>query len=68
MWIMQSCSSSHHFGEDIFRACGPDKGFRAFVVLVDESVQSFNEFKHAAEHASPEPILGEVSKEAFHHI
>ena len=68
MRVIQHGSSAHDFGEYIFRACGPDEGFGAFVVLVDEIVQSLNEFKHATEHTAPEPIFGKVSKEAFHHV
>ena len=38
------------------------------MVTVDVGADGHDEFFQVAEYATPEPILSEVAKEAFHHV
>jgi hypothetical protein len=42
---------------NILRAGGPAKGLRPFFAPSEEIIQSWNQFKHAAEHEAPEAIF-----------
>jgi len=54
--------------QDVASSGSPDEWFGTFVVAVDVGADGHDEFFEVAENRTAEPILGEVTKEPFHHI
>src|SRR5262249_23311209 len=45
-----------------------DERLGALVVLVDVFVEGTDQFQHAAENATPQAVLSEITKESLHHV
>ena len=65
---MESGASAGDLGEDIAGVGFPDKGLGVLVVLVKVVVDSLDQGLEAGKDFRANPLDGEVSKEAFHHV
>src|ERR1017187_4585220 len=66
--FIQGAASAFHLFQDVGGARGSNEWVRTLVVAVYVGADGHDEFFQVAEYATPEPILSQVAKEAFHHI
>jgi RHS repeat-associated protein len=68
MTFIHGVAGAFHFFQDVGGSRSPDEWFRTLVVAVDVGAEGHDVFFQVAEYATPEPILSQVAKEAFHHV